>query len=94
MITIKINLTDLPKDRMWTDKLGKKNIELCITELREPDKYENTHTVYVSQSKDQREAKAPKHYCGKGKEINFNKTQKQTSTPVDNINSQGDDLPF
>lgn len=53
-------------------KQGAKFINITITELRAPDDKGNTHTIYLTQSKDDRAAKAPKKYIGKAKEITFN----------------------
>lgn len=72
MLNINICLTDIPKDKIYTAQNGKQYVRLSAVELRQPDKYENTHTVYVSQTKEQREAKEAKTYVGNGKKLNFN----------------------
>jgi hypothetical protein len=99
MINISICLTDLPQDKITTAKNGKKYINLVVDTKRETDQYGNTHSVYVSQSKEDRQAKVQKTYVGKGKEYVFkndspvtNKTENfYNPTPFDDGNS---DLPF
>ena len=48
-----------------------------------------THTVYIQQSKEEREAKADKIYMGSGKAYEF---ESQTKNLVPG--SEDDDLPF
>jgi hypothetical protein len=92
MINISICLSDIPKDRITTsEKNGKKYLSLTVDEMRQADEWKNTHTVYVTQSKDEREAKTPKTYIGKGREYRFEKAEqaepKKSPEP-------DDDLPF
>jgi hypothetical protein len=39
--------------------------------LKEKDKFDNTHTCYIRQTKEEREAKQAKVYVGNGKKIDF-----------------------
>lgn len=95
-ISISICLSDIPKDRIKAADNGKKYINLAVTRMKEPDKYEQTHTVFVSQSKEEREAREDKIYVGKGKEINFTPSgatvQSVESMPA--MSPEEDDLPF
>lgn len=96
MINVSICLSDLPKDRITkSEKNGKKYINLVVDQRKEPDNYGNTHTCYVGQSKEEREAKTPKVYCGNGKEIVF-KDAPKPNAPVDFIGDAAEnmDLPF
>lgn len=52
--------------------LDGKFVNITITELRKPDDKGNTHTIYLTQNKEERAAKTPKTYIGKAKEIKFN----------------------
>lgn len=90
MITISIELNDAVKAGIKNAN-GKKYLNAVVTELKEADKYGNTHTIYLSQSKDEREAKAAKVYIGKGKQYGNG-----PQPPKQNINtgSGADDLPF
>ncbi|WP_321001812.1 hypothetical protein [Butyricimonas paravirosa] len=95
-ISISICLSDIPKDRIKAADNGKKYINLAVTRMKEPDKYEQTHTVFVSQSKEEREAREDKIYVGKGKEINFTPSG-ATVQSVESMPAMGpeeDDLPF
>lgn len=66
MIILDICLSDIPKERITAAKNGKKYCRMIVTEMRQPDNYGNSHTVYMGQSKEEREAKQPKVYVGKG----------------------------
>lgn len=67
LITGSICLSDIPKDKIQTGKNGKKYLNICISELQNVSAYGDTHTIYVSQSKEDRQAKSPKVYIGHGK---------------------------
>lgn len=95
MYSISVCLSDLPKDKMKKPANGKIYINLMVAERREPDQYGNDVTVFVSQTKEEREQQKQKTYCGQGKKIEFTEpSQEQIETaPVitpDEIN----DLPF
>jgi hypothetical protein len=96
MITVSIDLTKIPKEQI-VEKNGKKYLNVVVDTRREADQYGNTHTVYMSQTKEQREQKHPKVYIGSGKEYVFNNTPTYTQTTHDNNPANGgavDDLPF
>jgi hypothetical protein len=60
MIVIDICLSDIPE---WSRKKannGKVYAKFCLVERKEKDKFDNTHTVYMNTTKDQREAKEAK----------------------------------
>jgi len=109
LINISICLSDLPKESITIyEKNGKKYISLVVDEKKEPDQYGKTHSVYVSQSKEERDAKTAKAYVGHGKAFNFNaNSQSGTSThqtgkvaenglkqPIGFESDPNDDLPF
>ena len=95
-ISISICLSDIPKDRIKAADNGKKYINLAVTRMKEPDRYEQTHTVFVSQSKEEREAREDKIYVGKGKEINFTPSGAtvQSVESMSAMSQEEDDLPF
>lgn len=66
MIVLDICLSDIPKDRIKEGTNGKKYVKLTLSEMRQADRWGNTHTLYVTQTKDEREAKAEKQWVGKG----------------------------
>lgn len=90
-----ICLSDIPKEKIKASANGKKYLNICIAKRREPDNYDNTHTIYVSQTKEERETKAPKSYIGSGRlydpqpEVNTPEEVDQMP-PADDL----DDLPF
>ncbi|GHV60905.1 hypothetical protein FACS1894195_0530 [Bacteroidia bacterium] len=100
LINISICLSDLPKDKIKEAANGKLYMDIVCTSRKEVDKYGHTHTVYVSQTKEEREAKSAIVYVGNGREYE----PKQASTPksvlsfesVDALPSvqDRDDLPF
>ena len=87
MITISIELTDEVRSAI-IEKNGRKYLNMVVTNLKEVDQYGNTHTVYLSQSKEQRENKVPRKYIGKGKDY----SKPAESKPQ--VNSAAGDLPF
>ena len=95
IINISVCLTDLPKDKIKLADNGKKYISLTIRDLQTVDAYGNTHTLFVSQTKEEREAKANRTYVGRGKEVVF-----RAATPtIEDVESLPaaenlDDLPF
>lgn len=88
MINISINLSKIPKDKIIDGKKGK-YLNITVSELRTPDQYGNTHSVYVSQSKEERATN--KVYLGSGKAVVFN-SQVQNNIPASP--ESVDDLPF
>lgn len=67
LITGSLCLSKIPKDKIKEGKDGNMYLNICIADRREPDTYGNTHAIYVSQDKEEREAKADKCYIGSGK---------------------------
>lgn len=96
LITLSVCLTDIPKEKIKQADNGKKYLNICVAKRRETDQYGNTHTVYVSQTKEEREAKADKVYIGSAKEYVFTPTA-ATSESVDAMppaDDNDDSLPF
>lgn len=71
MLNLKICLSDIPEAKIYKAQNGKKYITISAVELKEKDKYDNTHTCYIRQTKEEREAKQAKVYVGNGKKIDF-----------------------
>lgn len=89
MITVSICLSDIPKDRIVEAKNGKKYVNLVLDERREVGQYGETHMLYVSQTKEERQNKDKKVFVGSGKEYKFEK--RQEDVPDSDV---GDGLPF
>lgn len=96
MIVISLCAEDMKAHLKKNEKNGKHYINLVVDTKKETDQYGNTHTVYVSQTKEQREAKRPKSYVGNGKEFKSqHNTPKPTETkPNENKSELVDDIPF
>ncbi len=91
MITASICLSDIPKERIVEAKNGKKYLNFVVDERREVGQYGDTHTVYLSQSKEERENKEKKVYIGSGKEYKF---EKKETTLAEDMEQESDGLPF
>lgn len=83
MINISIDLTKIDKSKIKEGKNGQKYYNITVDKRKEPDQYGNTHTVYQSQSKD--EKGQPKVYLGNAKEYVFG-GQQSASTPQQSQN--------
>ena len=96
MIVISLCADDLKPHLTKSEKNGKHYVNVVIDSRKETDKFGNTHTAYISQSKEQREAKQPKSYVGNGKEFKFNSSSPTPqSTPQSNSNDAiVDSIPF
>ncbi len=94
MINVSICLTDIPKDKITkSEKNGKQYLSIIVDERKEADTYGNTHTAYISQSKEEREQGVKRVYIGNGKEYKFNGTKSSAPQPSNN-NKDNSDLPF
>jgi len=97
LINISVCLSDIPKDKIKLATNGKKYISLVVAKRKEVSQYGETHTVFVSQDKEERELKLDKAYVGGGKEF----VPTVTAVTVEDIEkmpvilpSDYDDLPF
>lgn len=89
MITVSVCLTDIPKSKIVEAKNGKEYVNLVLDERREVGRYGDTHMLYMSQTKEERENKEKRTFVGSGKEYKFEK--KQEDVPD---SDGGDGLPF
>jgi hypothetical protein len=95
-----IDLTKVPKDRIIVGKKGK-YINVAITVNDEEDQFGNFGPIIVDQTKEEREAKAPKTYLGNVRVVWSNGTfpspgsfdGKPKAKPVQAA-AKEDDLPF
>ena len=101
IIKTSINLNEIPKDKIFIGKKGK-YLPITITLNDEPDQFGNQGPVVVEQSKEEREAKAPKKYLGNVKVVwtNGNNVDKapydsnQPTAPASAPTQVEEDLPF
>jgi len=75
MIVVQICLSDIPAASRRQDKNGKWWAGVVVDERRSVDNYGNTHSVSMSQTKEERDAKTPKVWVGSGKEFKFSSSQ-------------------
>lgn len=59
-----LNLSKIPKEAITTDKNGNKWLNVTIWLNENVDQYGNSGSIQINQSKEQRDAKAPKVYIG------------------------------
>lgn len=93
MIVISVCLSDIPKQARRTADNGKVYASFVIDERKDKDQYGNTHSVSISQSKEQRAAKEKKVYVGSGKEYSFGYTKPKDYEQLPDAPNE-DDLPF
>lgn len=60
-------MNDIPQFKYKKDKNGNTYINFTISEMKQPDKWGNTHTIYLTQSKEERGSKVDRIYIGKAK---------------------------
>ena len=99
IIKTSINLNEIPKDKIFVGKKGK-YLPITITLNDELDQFGNQGPVVVEQTKEERDAKAPKTYLGNVKVV-WTNGQNVEPAPRDNNSAPApapaaaeDDLPF
>ena len=99
IIKTSINLNNIPKDKIYAGKKGK-YLPITITLNDELDQFGNQGPVVVEQTKEERDAKAPKTYLGNVKVVWTNGQNVDTaprdmnSAPASAPAAAEDDLPF
>ena len=96
MDILNICVSDIPKNAIKTSpKNGKSYMTICVSDLKEKDQFDNTKTVFMGQTKDEREQKTPKIYIGNGKTVEFGQSNKVTAEEINEMPPAAtDDLPF
>ena len=98
IIKASINLSEVPKDKIYVGKKGK-YLPITISLNDELDQFGNQGPVVVEQTKEERDAKAPKTYLGNVKVVWSNgnnvepapRTEAPAPAPAA---APADDLPF
>ena len=99
IIKASINLNEIPKDKIYVGKKGK-YLPITITLNDELDQFGNQGPVVVEQTKEERDAKAPKTYLGNVKVVWTNGSNVEpaprdnNSAPVAPAPAVEEDLPF
>ena len=99
IIKTSINLNEIPKDKIYVGKKGK-YLPITITLNDELDQFGNQGPVVVEQTKEERDAKAPKTYLGNVKVVWSNgqnvdaAPRDMNSAPAPAPAAAEEDLPF
>ena len=98
IIKTSINLNEIPKDKIYVGKKGK-YLPITITLNDEVDQFGNQGPVVVEQTKEERDAKAPKTYLGNVKVVWSNGANVDPALRTDMpapapAAAPADDLPF
>ena len=96
LISISLCLSDLKEkcpEKIKQAGNGKKYINLCLAGRKEAGKYGETHTLFVSQTKEERQAGTPIIYVGSGTEYTSGPVTQQDINDAAPAEENGD-LPF
>ena len=98
IIKASINLNEIPKDKIYVGKKGK-YLPITITLNDEVDQFGNQGPVVVEQTKEERDAKAPKTYLGNIKVLwtdgnNVDRAPMDVQPAAAPAPPAEDDLPF
>ena len=95
IINCSIDVDSISADKIVKHANGKRYWKFSVMERKEPDQYGNTHYVIETQSKDERDAKAPKNYLGSsGKAFTFGQTNGSPQVASNDVAQDDNDLPF
>lgn len=91
IISVSIDLNKLDKSRIVEGKNGAKYYNFTINVNDEKDQYGNDASVTISQTAEERQAKALRTFVGNGRVVwSNNSSQQNTSQPKEEI----DDFPM
>jgi hypothetical protein len=74
IISCSIELSKVPKNYFKKIDDGRVYLNFDVVDKKEADQYGYTHSISLTQSKEDRRNNLPKTYIGNGKQIVFNKT--------------------
>ncbi len=99
LVNISIDVTKIPREKIIQGQKGGKYVSLDVWINDEPDQYGKDCSVNISQTKEEREQKARKVYCGNGKKLfGFGDSQStrstQGSTQSQSSFDDSSDVPF
>ena len=89
---ISINLSDLKPEDIRKSENGKNYLNITCVARKEPDNFGHNVVVYISQTKEEREAKNDKKYIGNAKHLSFDNEDKVELPSLSQ--KEFDDLPF
>jgi len=93
LIKLSVCLTSIPKDKILNHANGKQYVSIDCWVNDEPDKFGKDVSLNIQQTKEEREAKAPKIWCGAGEtKWGFEKKEAPASKAV--VDDSESDIPF
>lgn len=94
IISVSIDLNKLDKSRIVEGKNGAKYYNFTINVNDEKDQYGNDASVTISQTAEERQAKALRTFVGNGRVVWSGTSNKQNETKSFDSTPQEGDLPF
>ena len=92
--SVSIDLTKIDKSKIVEGKNGGKYLNLTLSVNDEVDQYGNDISVWVSQSKEEREAKSNRLFLGNGRKLWQEGSNNTKNQGVKKAEVVEDDLPF
>ena len=97
LINLSIDVTKIDKAKLIKGAKGT-YLNLTVAVNNELDQFGNNAAAYISQSKEEREAKVNRTYLGNGKVVftdgTINKAEQQQAQPKQSAPQEDDSLPF
>ena len=94
IINISLCLSDIPKNKIKQSENGKKYLNITCSSRKEQDNFGNTHTVFISQTKEERERGAETVFIGSGKEFVNKPVTSEIIEKLPAMQDEDNDLPF
>ena len=69
LINLNLDLSKIPSSALTEGKNKHSYVNLTASSMKEPDDYGNNMSLYIQQSKEDRDNKVPRVYVGTGKSI-------------------------
>lgn len=98
LISANLDVTKIPKDKLYKGEKGS-YLGVTVSVNDETDQFGNNASIYVSQTKEEREAKADRIYLGNGRVVwndgNIRNVVKEgDNAPTGGVPDDSDSLPF
>lgn len=95
MEVLSICLSDIPASDRKKAENGKVYCNIVVQKMKQIDAYENDLTVYMGQSKEQRDLNEAKTYIGKGRTYEYTGTKPVSAEDIQTAPmATEEDLPF
>lgn len=100
LVNASINVAKIPKDELIKGEKGS-YLNVTVSLNDETDQYGNNASIYVAQSKEEREAGEDRTYLGNGRVVwtdgsvqTYQKEGEQAAVPAGGMEDVDDELPF